>query len=213
MELILYLLLAFFLMKTPFLGTNLRILNTVIHEFSHIFVAKVTGGKGHSIKLHPDTSGSALVGSSSRWSRILSTYAGYTGSSVVAFGLFYFIDQGKHQLVMIFFLCLVVGTTILWTRNLYGILWSASFAALLYMLFHYQLEQVIFHGSMILSSIILLESILSAAHIMYISMKSPKEAGDAAILQKTTWIPAVFWGLLFFVQALYIGVEIVTRYV
>ncbi|QDP41363.1 M50 family metallopeptidase [Radiobacillus deserti] len=213
MEFIFYILLAYVFMKVPVVGPNLRLLNTLIHECSHVLVAKMTGGRGHSIKLHPDTSGTALVQSSTRFSGILSTYAGYTGPSLTAFALFYLLKQGNYQLVMLFFLTLVVGTTILWIRNVFGLLWSISFAGLLYVLFYYELDEALLHGSIILCSIVLLESITSAAFIFFKSMTSPREAGDATILQRVTWIPAVIWGMLFFVQSVFVGVKIFLQYV
>lgn len=210
---ILYLLLAFVLTKIPVMGKYLRMVNTIIHEICHIVIATVTGGKGHRIALNRDTSGLAITSSSSWFSRIFTAYAGYTGASLTALLLFYLLHRGQYMAVLSLFLVLSIVATVLWIRNGYGLLWSGSFIVLMWLLVDNNLYELSLHISYLLASVLLVESITSAAHIMMVSIIRPKDAGDATNLQQATFIPAAIWGILFFVQAVYIGYKVIQDFV
>lgn len=97
--------------------------NTLIHELSHGLMAIVTGGKVHKITLHRDTSGLAITRTKrSRTIRALVAYAGYTGSSAAAVGLFYLLQQGDYQTILLIFLGITAVSSLFWVRNLYGFL-------------------------------------------------------------------------------------------
>ncbi|MDC3412130.1 M50 family metallopeptidase [Aquibacillus sp. 3ASR75-11] len=203
-----YIILAFLLTKLPIVGTYFRLVNTIIHEVFHVFVSKITGGKAHNIALNTDTSGHAVTSTTSWLSRVLTAYAGYTGSSLTAFGFYYLLYNEKETTVAILILAVTVLATILWVRNLFGIIWSISFTTSLGYLVYKQMDVILVNISFFLSAVLLVESIRSAIHIMVISIKRPNEAGDAKLLQRCTLIPAVVWGVVFFVQSIYVGYKI-----
>nr|WP_240795451.1 M50 family metallopeptidase [Aquibacillus halophilus] len=208
-----YILIAYFITKMPVIGSYFRMINTAIHECSHVVIAKLTGGKAYRIVLNRDTSGHALVGSSSWLSGIVIAYSGYTGSSLTAFMLFFLLSKGYYFVVLSVLLSILVVATIFWLRSIVGILWSVSMISLLALLLNNQLDSIIIHFSYLLASVVLLESVASAAYLMFISIKQPNQAGDATSLQKYTMIPAFAWGILFFVQSIYIGYRVFSDFV
>ena len=213
MNIIYYLIIAFVMTRIPILRVYVRLINTMIHEVCHIIVATITGGKGHKITLHRDTSGLALTSSSSWFSRVFTAYAGYTGSSLVAFLLFYLLQEGYYTVVLLVLMSVLIIATLLWVRNGFGSLWAASFLLLIWLLIDKQFDQITIHLSYLLSAVLLVESVSSALQVMLISFKQPKDAGDATALQKFTFIPALIWGILFFIQSIYIGYKIVLQHV
>ncbi|WP_077624627.1 M50 family metallopeptidase [Sediminibacillus massiliensis] len=213
MEAIFYFLAALILINMPVIGPYMKMLNTVIHEVSHIIAAKVTGGKGHSITLNADNSGLAEVSSPSWFGRVLTGYAGYTGSSAAALLLFYWLHIGYQAAVILFVLCLTFLSAFLWIRNLVGLLWSITFVMILGFMVYKQMFSLLWHISFLVSSIILIESIISSAYVLKISAKHPGEAGDASSLSRLTKIPAVVWGMVFFSQAIYTGYFIINNFI
>ncbi|WP_186577083.1 M50 family metallopeptidase [Aquibacillus kalidii] len=208
MNLIYYMIGAIILIKTPFIGTYIRLINTITHEIWHVVIASVTGGKGHRIALNRDTSGYAITSNASWISRVLTAYAGYTGASITALLLFYLLNEGRYSAVLTLYLVIAAIASVLWIRNVFGFLWTSSFVILIWLLLNHSMDILIIHISYMLAAIILVESILSASHILRISFFEPKNAGDATNLQKATLIPAVIWGTVFFVQSVYIGYQI-----
>ncbi|MDC3416015.1 M50 family metallopeptidase [Aquibacillus salsiterrae] len=212
-DLIIYIFLAFLLCRIPLVGVYVRLINTVVHEIFHVLVAKLTGGKGYRISLQPDTSGQALVSSSSWLSTIFTAYAGYTGSSIMAFVIFYLLSENYYVAVICLFFGLLLLSALLWIRNFFGVSWALSLAAILGFLLYYEQKDIFIPLAYMIASVILIESVYSALQVMIISFRSPSQAGDAASLQKLTLIPAFLWGMLFFIQALYIGYKTIVNFV
>ncbi|MCT2536995.1 M50 family metallopeptidase [Aquibacillus koreensis] len=213
MEVVYYIIIAFLLTRIPLVGIYVRLIYTVIHEVWHILVAKITGGKGHKIAVFQDTSGVATTSSSSWISRILTAYAGYTGASLTAMFLFYFLHTGHHGTVLVILLTVLLLAVIFWLRNGFGFIWALSLIGLLFLLLEQQWQTLHIHISYLFASIILVESIISAAHIMVISLARPRRAGDATSLQQATFIPALIWGFIFFWQSVYIGYVTLSQFI
>jgi hypothetical protein len=188
--------------------------NTLIHELSHGLMAIVTGGKVHKITLHRDTSGLAITKTKrSRIIRALVAYAGYTGSSAAAVGLFYLLQRGDYHTILLIFLGITAVSSLFWVRNLYGFLWSASFLLVIGYVVYKQYTALILHASIFFSVVVLVDSITSAWTVCKLSVTNRYEAGDATSLAKATFIPAAVWGAVFFGQALYAGYYVMKTFV
>jgi hypothetical protein len=164
------------------------------------------------MSLFSDTSGVAKIGTRNWISRVLVAYAGYTGSSLSAVALFYALSKGKHELILISFTALLFICFLFWIRNFYGILWSVSILCMTGYMIWKGYSVLIVHISILLTAIILAQSISSAFTILKMSFSHSNHAGDAASLASATRIPAPFWGLLFFIQALYAAYFISIHY-
>jgi len=197
-----YIILVFLLLRVPVIGRYIALLNTLIHELGHAVVTTLTGGKVDKIQLFANAEGKA-------WSRnhwfgaLLTTAAGYPAASATAFLLLYLIHQANYLLVMIIFTGILLISFLLWIRNIYGFLWVISFGALFSTLYFTNNEFLIPHVCIILTVIILVESVTTALDVLILSIRTPKQAGDASGMARATFIiPAPVWGVLFFAQSL-----------
>lgn len=225
----LYLLIAFVLSNVPLvnsfikgnarlskvihaIGMSVAIANTMIHETCHACMAIVTGGRIRGVSLSADSSGLAETTSSSRIARILVSYAGYTGSSLVAVGLFYLLHLGKYEWIIYFFVLLSTINWLFWVRNLFGFIWLTAFIGMMIFFLYKHFEVLLLHISILLTCMVLVQSIVSALVILKYSVTDRRNAGDATNLAKSTFVPAIFWGALFFVQSILATIYIAVEY-
>lgn len=73
-------------------------------------------------------------------------------------------------------------------------------------------EVLLIHISILLSCMVLMQSIISAFVILKLSVTDRRNAGDATNLARFTFIPTLVWGALFFVQSLVAATYIVKEY-
>ncbi|MCD8511377.1 MAG: M50 family metallopeptidase [Bacillus sp. (in: Bacteria)] len=197
-----YLLAAFIVSFLPLLRTLFCSFHTLIHEIGHAFAALLTSGKVYKIYLFANTEGLAETSYRSRFSGILIFYFGYTFASLMAVLSFYFILNGDLTSLYYLYISLAFLSLVFWVRNLYGVFWVVLFLGAAVCLQYYQLDVLREVFVLFFSSILLVQSVLSAFHILYLSITSPRNAGDATGLAELTYIPAFIWGLLFLAQAL-----------
>ena len=120
----LFLGLAFILIQIPFIGDYFRMINTVIHESGHAFMA-LFGGNIESISLFMNADG-VTHGTQSIWViDFITCIAGYTISSFMAYVSFWLIKRKKYTLFIDLLLGLLLINLILWVRNPYGLFWLA----------------------------------------------------------------------------------------
>lgn len=193
-------------------GMSVAICNTMVHESCHALMAILTGGRIKGVSLSSDTSGLAETTSNSRISRILVSYAGYTGSSLVAIGLYYLLYLGNYEWIIYFFILLSAINWLFWVRNLFGFLWLTTFIGMMIFFLYKHFEVLLVHISILLSCMVLVQSIISAFVILKLSVTDRRNAGDATNLAKFTFIPTLVWGSLFFLQSLLAASFIVKTY-
>ena len=203
-----FLLYAFFaagilIARLPFVGKFFRVTNTLIHESGHAIMALLTSGNVVSIDLMSDTSGTATTKSKYLLFKILIALSGYIFSSATALLLFYLISKAKYTWVFYIFCVFALVNLLFWVRNAFGIFWLILFSTVLGVIYYYRVPNYMFAASVFFSTVVLAESVFSAAVILYISFSEPAKAGDAKNLKDFTYIPAAIWGLLFFAQAIY----------
>jgi hypothetical protein len=197
-----YLAFALIISYLPFIKIYAALCNTLIHEMSHLIFSRRK--LSNKIALHHD--GTGLATTHSNWLMgILVSYSGYTGSSLSAVGLFYLMHKGYYASIVYVFIALVTIAALLWIRNFFGFVWAISVVVLLTLAVYQNLELLMMHISMLLSSIILVQSITTAFMVFKLSLTQRKNAGDATDLARATWTPALLWGTLFFGQSLYAG--------
>jgi hypothetical protein len=202
--LLIYIVIAIITTNLPVVGVYFSLCNTLVHEFFHALLASIfTRRLSHTISLNHNASGLAITSINSWFSKVVVSYAGYTGSSLMAVGLFYLLHKSQYHLIIAIFTALTVVSAILWIRNLYGFIWSLSIISLLGWMLYHRLTVLMMHVGMFLSAIILVQSVITAFYILKLSFVKRKEAGDATSLADATYIPAAIWGLLFCSQSLY----------
>jgi hypothetical protein len=205
-KLLLFLLIAIVLTKMPIAGKYFAVANTLIHEVGHQLASILTFGKPHKISLFSNTEGLAFSSHRFWLGKFITSLAGYVFSSFMACTFLFLISKGRYDIVIYIFLTILGVSMLFWVRNLYGFFWILTFSAGFVWLLWKANGPIIEYVVLLLVSIIFIESITSAFEVMYLSFKTPLQAGDATSLARHTFvIPAQIWGIFFFIQSLYFG--------
>jgi len=191
---------AIVLYRIPVVDRILRTFHTLLHESGHAFAALLTGGKNHRMELNPNMSGLTITESKSKFHQFIISISGYPFASAFAFGGIFLITHDITGVFMITLLVLTAFQLLMNIRNLYGIIWSLAVIALMFLLL-LKMPQLMWATGVVVNSVVLFESFVMAGHILLLSFKKPKMAGDAANLHALTGIHALIWGVFFFAQA------------
>lgn len=187
---------------THYIKAFIGLPETIVHEFCHALMAILTFGKAKSIQIFSNGEGLAVSATGSWFSRTAITLAGYIGASVIAYGFVHLLVEGQLQWIFYLFSGIAVFT-LLYIRNFFGFFYvgllNVSWAVILYYDAYYWQQLLTYY----IVIVCLAYSLYSATVVMYLSWKSPDEAGDATNMKKLTYIPAQVWGVLFFIQAAY----------
>lgn len=198
-----FLVAAFLLIHTPIIGNYAKVINTLIHESGHAFIA-LLGGKVERISLFMNSEGATLSSQSTWIGSFFTSLAGYTFASFMAFLAFLLIGRRKQTIFIDILLGFIFLNLIFWVRNPYGIFWLCSFAVGFLFLLIKGSQVLRDHLLLLIASILLVDSVKSAYEILSISLFQPQAAGDAANLAHlTVFVPAPIWGAFFFIQALW----------
>lgn len=203
---------ALILLKIPVIGKYVAVVNTLVHEVGHAIMSVLTGGSVEKIELFANTEGTAWSSNRFWLGRVLTSIAGYPTASGTALVYLYLIKNEMYVYVLISLIMILVISFIFWIRNTYGFFWVISLMLLFGMLILYGTSMVTENILLLITSIIFVESILSAFEIFVMSFSQPTRAGDATNLWKSIiFIPSPIWGTFFLVQSLmlgYIGLKI-----
>lgn len=196
----------------PIIGKYIAVINTLIHEVGHALIAKFTFGEVEKIELFADTSGVAWSSSRFWIGRVLTSLAGYITASATGYLFLYLIISQKYIYILFILLVVLIFSFFFWIRNLYGFLWTLTFSSLIIGLVLYDNKILTENILLFITSIIFVESVLSAFTIFKLSFTQPTKAGDATSLWKSIiLIPSPVWGLFFFAQSLlfaYLGIKL-----
>ncbi|WP_347861795.1 M50 family metallopeptidase [Salimicrobium sp. PL1-032A] len=206
-QIIISLIVALLLTQMPIIGKYFAMINTMVHETGHSLMALVTGGEVRNISLFPNTSGVTMTGHTSWFSHVLTSLSGYIFASWFAFFLFYLLSKGKYTWIVFLLMGLLSINLLFWVRNLYGVFWIVTFGALFIWLLRSGHQTLIIYSLTFIAALVLVESVISAFHIMWLSVIAPGQAGDAANLARATKIPSLVWGTGFFLQAFYFAIQ------
>ena len=182
---------ALAVMLIPFLWPFVEQFNSMAHEGAHAVVGSVMGFTLAGVTLDMESNGITewAMAPDTGPRRTLTRFVGYLGPSGFGLCAAKLIETGRVITVLwlaIFLLVLLLFTI----RKSFGIVSVPAAIALLALVMHYSrdgLETVIIYGLTWL--LLLLSGVrVAAAH--------GANAGDAANLSRTTYIPRVIWALL-----------------
>jgi hypothetical protein len=198
---LIYLAAALAISRLPMFRVYFSLCNTLIEKIIHVLAVVVTReGKSNKIKLYKNGSGETTSIVDSKIKKVMIVYIGYTGTLILAMGLFYLLSFNKFDWVIYFFIGLMVISILLWIRNFFGVLWALSFVALLAVPLYFRNEAAIMHISIFLSSLILIQAIINAFHVIGQSFKT---GGKTGALAKIARIPAIICGIALLGQSLF----------
>ncbi|WP_052712180.1 M50 family metallopeptidase [Domibacillus indicus] len=203
---IIFIIAAVLLIYIPVAGKYFRLLNTLLHEIGHVLASLVCGGGIYQVRLFWDTSGAAYTTYSHRLAAIITSLAGYPFASVSAFAAYWGLRHGYTEWLYGGLFAVLGASMVLWVRNWFGFIWLAAFLAGTMAVYLYASETIQQAYVSLVAAVLLVESVRSSWVILFLSIKFPKNAGDASTLKKSTGISSRIWGLLFFLQALYFGI-------
>lgn len=203
--------LAFLLLRIPKIGPYFRGLNTLFHESGHALFALLLTGSFSKVDLHADTSGSCKYVMSGWLRDTLINLAGYPFGAAAAMAMFHFLHLGKTEWVFYGLAIWLAVNLLFWVRNSFGWFWILTFGALLGACYYLENDSITFYFLFFISALNLIETLYSSLVILWLSADEPSHAGDASNLRGITYIPAVFWGLLFATTSAYAAVWIVEK--
>ncbi|MDR6724316.1 hypothetical protein J2W91_002784 [Paenibacillus amylolyticus] len=199
---ILFLVVSVFLTRFIPFSSLFRNLDTMIHEFGHALATLLLSGKVLRIELYADHSGVTYSTMLTPGRSILVSLAGYISASLFAWLLFYLYRKGRHMWGLGIITAIALVSLLLYVRGEFGMLWLTGFIALNVVIMIFGAKIVKFYY-LFLAFLTLEESVLSAMYVGLLSWTQPSRAGDAANLAQQTFMPAMFWGTLFALFALW----------
>lgn len=185
------------LTRIPYIGKFFRVVNTMIHECGHAFMALFLSGEVVKINLFSDTSGVTVTKVRGKIPRLLVSFAGYPFSALVAFIIFYLIKDEYYTVALVVLMLFAVISLLFFVRNFYGIFWLIMFLIAGGFIIEFDSLSILNAWMVFLASLLLTDAFVSGFILLKISIENPTGAGDAANLKKETHIPAWIWSLLF----------------
>ena len=185
------------LTRIPYIGKFFRVVNTMIHECGHAFMALFLSGEVVKINLFSDTSGVTITKVKGKFSRLLVSLTGYPFSAFVAFIIFYLIKDDYNTVALIVLMFFAVICLLFFVRNFYGIFWLVIFLITGGVIVQLESLTILNAWMVFLASLLLTDAFVSGFILFKISIENPSGAGDATNLKKETHIPAWIWSLLF----------------
>lgn len=191
------------LLYIPYASNFVKVFNTMFHEGGHAIAALLTGSHVKSISLFSNVEGVATTQSSSWFSTVITSMSGYVIAAIVGLLFALLWKNHKHKTILWSVAIFSIISLVLWVRNPFGIAWLlVSSSLLLFILLRGKNKKLFSWISLVLTLVLITESVLSSFDIVLISYHTPDSAGDAYNLASSTLIPTLIWGILFFIQSL-----------
>lgn len=184
---------------------------TLVHEFSHAIVALITSGRIKKMTLHHNLSGSVVSTSSKKFSRIVTTLAGYTLPCYISF-LFIWLLHFNAAFALYGYLIIAVFSFV-FIRNMYGFFWLLGFISLLTVTLLYTPAWFILHISYFFVALLFIAALYGGYRILLLAWNEPRLYHDAHVLATETKIPAQVWGIVFFVHNIVISGSILYYFI
>lgn len=191
---------------------------------SQIITVCLEGGRNNKILLHQDGSAETTGNTTSPFKKALISYAGYTGASAAALGLFYLVSKGSYHWVIYMFLGITVLALFLCIRNFFGVVWGLSLAVLLALPVYFRYfgsalpvpinyEIILAHISIFLASVLFIQSIICAIQVCKQVFMSKNNPNRKSALVQTKLVPAIVLGLTLVGQTVYVGFYFVQNFI
>lgn len=191
--------------RLPLLGKYFKIIDTLFHELGHAIATLFMRGEVIAIELEKDTSGSTTYLTEKNISHFIVSIMGYPFSAAIALFLAYLYGINNIKFFFLFMYGCLAVTLFVFIRNIFGVIWIVFFAALL-ILVHIYLNPIFQKDIIfIITSVLFWESIVSSVNLFILSVRTPKNSGDAFNLSEITKMPPVFWAFIFIVAVVFIG--------
>ncbi|KKI93501.1 hypothetical protein WQ54_04550 [Bacillus sp. SA1-12] len=198
-----YLLTALIVSQIPYVRVYFSLCNTLLHEVIRVIL---TGGVFNKMTLHNKQN---LNSEHPRFTHTLINYAGYTGESLAAIGLFYLVSKQNYEYIIYLFIGVIGIAMLFWIRNVWGILWALSFSSLLALPIYFRYDILLMHISILLASFILIQSIMNGIQVCMEILLKRRNPALSGFFARIKIIPAMILGVILLGQSVYTGYFIV----
>jgi len=167
---------------------------TLVHELGHAFTAALTGRRVTAIHIRADQSGSAHSLGRPGFSAVFSGFFGYPAPALVGLGLVWAVFNGFTSAALVAG-GIVIILTLLFIRNLFGVLVVLGSAAVSFCLWYFgTLEQQGF-ALLALGVALLVGSVrgLFTVISVHTSHRDRLESSDAYLLARRSGIASFLW--------------------
>jgi hypothetical protein len=169
-----------------------RHIGVIAHEGAHAIAGRSVGRKVRSVKLNSDATGeTSTLGPEKGLRRVITSFAGYLGSSLFGLGAAGFVALGHTEAVLglaLLFLIILLFRV----RNLFGVISVLANGALIVLVMRYGSAKLQDGAAYCLSWLLLLSGV---AHVL----SHGTNASDAATLRDITHVPRFIWFTLWLV--------------
>ncbi|MGI2260810.1 M50 family metallopeptidase [Shewanella sp. GXUN23E] len=180
------LILAFILIRLPYISVPFQWLESFFHEFSHALATLISGGEVSHIQLF--SNGAGYCYASGGWP-VLIGFAGYGGAALWGYLMYSMATRpGWIKASYAFLGTLVAGSLLLWARDILTIVILLSLSALFYLPLKFAANQWLLMLLRVMSLMVMLNAMTSPFALVGLEGK-----GDAQLLANLTWVPGWIW--------------------
>jgi hypothetical protein len=191
---LLELLLALIVNAVPIVHLPLDWFQTFFHELSHGIAALITGGRIHTIHIAFDSSGSCLT--SDGWLPLV-LFSGYAGSALWG-ALIYLSVSARHAKTIALSLgLLVILAGLLWVQDWVTPWILLTIAAMFLLAYRYGNRTWTHRFVAFVGLYVLIEALRSPFHLL-----DGRPIGDGSELARLTYLPELFWIMVWAMIAL-----------
>jgi hypothetical protein len=181
----------------------IKIFVVMLHELGHAIAALLTGGQVVSIQIFPEEGGVTLTRGG--WPFVILS-AGYLGSLLAGSVLLYLSSRrrGGRGLMMVLAV-LIAASTLLFVRNVFGVIYGLLAAAALWFSAYRlptRVNPYIVRFIAVTSCLYALLDIRS--DLFTFATASGTVVNDAVALSRLTGIPALIWGIVWLIISLWV---------
>lgn len=181
----------------------IKIFVVMLHELGHALAALVTGGQVVGIQIYPEEGDVTLT--QGGWPFVILS-AGYLGSLLAGSVLFYLSSRrrGGHGL-MIALAILIAASTLLFVRNLFGVIYGLLAAAALWFSAYRLPTRVNLYIVRFIAVASCLYALLDIRSDLFaLAPSNGAVVNDAVALSRLTGIPALIWSVLWLLISLWV---------
>ncbi len=171
---------------------------TLVHELGHAFGALATGRRVTGIRIHQNHAGSARSLGRGVLSTMVSGFFGYPAPALVGAALLWCAFAGYAGTALLVG-TVIIAITLLFVRNLFGVLVVLASAAASAALWYFAEPQVQGYALLVIGVALLVGAVRGLVTVVSIHTVRRQElaTSDAFILYRATRIPSPIWLLLF----------------
>ena len=197
MRLILFILAAFVIDYLPLINLPVLWSETFFHEISHGLAALLSGGSIHNISLN--FNGSGLCTTSGGIHFIVS-FMGYAGSAL--WGLLIYqvannLTPNSSKIMVSIMVFMLALTLVLWARDIPTVIILVVLLVMYGLPLYRSLWISVKSFIQLVGIFVLLDAIRSPLYLL-----DGRDLGDGATLASITWVPEIFWVVMWFAIAL-----------